>query len=233
MDNSEGPASLRSDTSRSEAFSDGVLAVIITLLLLEIGPPEHEPGKLLAALADQWPLYLATLTLFAYVAVVWLNHKAAFKRIRTMDRGPHWANLVVLFATALLPFPTAVVADVIEAGNRTDEQTAVGLYALIGALLCVSWLIFFHYLSQHPHLVEEDVHRGFFPAERTRDGAGGVLYAAAGLIGNLNSPLLAMAIFFVLPVFYAITSEGLYELPGVGKRASGSGRRQTDDREGM
>jgi uncharacterized membrane protein len=133
----------RTDTGRTTAFSDGVFAIIVTLLVLELGPPDHEPSRLRAELLRQWPLYLATATSFLNMAVVWLN-KAAFKRIISIDRGLHWLNLLVLFATALLPFPTAVIADAIHAGNAADEQTAVGLYALIGAALCASWLWFFH-----------------------------------------------------------------------------------------
>jgi hypothetical protein len=84
----------------------------------------------------------------------------------------------------LLPFPTAVVADAIQDGNPVDERTAVGLYALVGALLCVSWLVFFHYLSRHPELIAEGVVEGFFPRERIRAWAGIALYAAAGCSGT-------------------------------------------------
>lgn len=59
-----------SDTSRAVAFSDAVLAIVITLLVLDLRPPEHEPGRLLPALLDQWPTYLAYVTSFLYVGVV-------------------------------------------------------------------------------------------------------------------------------------------------------------------
>ena len=108
----------RSDTGRAEAFSDAVLAIVITLLVLDLQPPQHRAGQLLTALLDQWPTYLAYLTSFLYVGVVWLNHKAAFNRISQMDRGLHWANLAILLATSLLPFPTAVIADAVESATR-------------------------------------------------------------------------------------------------------------------
>jgi uncharacterized membrane protein len=120
------------------------------LLILDLHPPHGQPGQLLSGLLQQWPTYLAYAASYLYVAVVWLNHKAAFARIRVMDRGLHWANLGVLATTALLPFPTSVVAGAIENGNRTDARVAVALYALIGALLCASWWLFFHYLARHP-----------------------------------------------------------------------------------
>ena len=96
MSQSDERSGHRSDTGRAEAFSDAVLAIVITLLVLDLQPPEHRPGQLLTALLDQWPTYLAYLTSFLYVGVVWLNHKAAFNRISQMDRGLHWANLAIL-----------------------------------------------------------------------------------------------------------------------------------------
>ena len=82
-----------SDTARVEAFSDGVLAIVITLLVLDLRVPAHEPGKLLDGLLDEWPTYVAFVTSFLYVGIVWLNHHAAFRRIRLVDRGLHWVNL--------------------------------------------------------------------------------------------------------------------------------------------
>jgi uncharacterized membrane protein len=84
---------LRSDTRRTEAFSDGVFAIVITLLVLDLRPPQVRPGHLLSGLIQQWPAYLAYVTSYIYVAVVWLNHKGAFMRIGRVDRtctGPTW-----------------------------------------------------------------------------------------------------------------------------------------------
>ena len=221
MDQSQDQKLGRSDTARAEAFSDGVFAIVITLLVLELKLPEGEPGRLLSGLLQQWTTYLAYITSYLYVAVVWLNHSAAFRRIHSIDRGLHWANIGVLFATALLPFATNVIvtADIAHEGNRSDAQTAVGLYALVGALLCVSWLWFFHYLSRHPELTEEDTEDDFFPRERTRAWVGVAFYIAAGVIGYFVAAWVALMIFLALPVFYGITSEGLYGLPGVVRRA--------------
>jgi uncharacterized membrane protein len=149
-----------------------VLAIVIALLVLDLRPPQVPPGQLLSGLMAQWPGYLAHFTSFHYVAVVWLNHHAAFTRIRLIDRRLHWANLGILFTAALLPFPTAVLSQALQKGNSADARTAVGLYALVGVLLCVSWLVFFHHLSRHSELVEDDVEEGFFPRERTRLGLG-------------------------------------------------------------
>ncbi|MEV2237910.1 TMEM175 family protein, partial [Micromonospora sp. NPDC049891] len=82
----------RSDTSRAIAFSDAVLAIIITLLVVDLRVPEVPPGRLLFGLLEQWPGYAAYLASYAYVAVVWLNHKSTFNRIKESDRGLHWVN---------------------------------------------------------------------------------------------------------------------------------------------
>ncbi|MFI8793806.1 TMEM175 family protein [Streptomyces sp. NPDC055105] len=132
-----------------------------------------------------------------YIAVVWLNHKAAFQRIKAMTRGVHWANLGVLFSTALLPWPTALVSEGIAEGNPPDDRVAVGLYALIGAMLWVSGMIFFHVvLFRHPELLEDSVEETFFHGERLRAFAMALLYATAGLIGVLTIPALALAISY-------------------------------------
>jgi uncharacterized membrane protein len=195
-----------------------VFSIIITLLVLDLRPPTHEPGRLLYGLLQQWPTYLAYVTSYLYVGVVWLNHKAAFRRIRWINRGLHWVNIGVLFTTALLPFATAVMADAVQEGNPDDERTAVGLYAMIGALLCANWWAFFHYLSRHLGLVKEHVDPGFFPGERTRALIGVALYAAAGVLGYVVAPSIALVVFLALPIFYGVTSEGLYAMPTMVRR---------------
>lgn len=203
----------RSDTSRAEAFSDGVIAIVITILIFELTPPETEPGGLLAGLLGQWPTYLAYAASYTYLAVIWLNHKAAFTRIREMDIGLQWANLGILATLALLPWPTAVIAQTARTGNLVDQRVAVALYAIVGALLCLSWLVFFSHLARHPELIEEQVEDSYFARQRPRALAGVVLYLAAGTAGFLTHPLVASAIFLILPVFYGLTSHGFDQRP--------------------
>ncbi|GII23825.1 TMEM175 family protein [Planosporangium mesophilum] len=208
---------LSTDTRRAEAFSDGVLAIVITLLVLDLRTPSVPPGHLLEGLLAQWPAYLAYVTSYIYVAVVWLNHKAAFKRVVHVDRGLHWANLGVLFTTALLPFPTAVLSRTVLEENPTDIRTAVALYALVGALVCAAWLALFQHLSTHPILLAEGVEAEFFAKERIRAWAGIALYIVAGIIGALIAPPIALAIFLAVPAFYGLTSSGLYSMPAVAR----------------
>jgi uncharacterized membrane protein len=218
MDSDQARSGSRTSTARAEAFSDAVLAIIITLLVLDLRPPHGQPGQLLSGLLQQWPTYLAYAASYLYVAVVWLNHKAAFVRIRMMDRGLHWANLGTLATAALLPFPTAVVADALENGNRTDARVAVALYALVGALLSASWWVFLHYLARHPELIEQHVDDAFFGRERRRAEAGMLLYVVGGVLGALVVPPIGLAVFIILPIYYGLTSHGLAEAPQVVRR---------------
>lgn len=199
------------ETDRLEAFSDGVFSITITLLVVEIVRPEHEPGHLLNKLLDQWPNYVAFLASFCYVGVIWLNHHAVFSRVRYCDRMLQIANLFVLLTSALIPFPTALLSFALQHGNQFDAQVAEAVYALIGGLMCLGWLLLFHVLTIHPYLLQKDINPGFFPKERVRAWIGIALYVIAGLMGWFWSPLLALAIYLSLPIFYGITYEGLSE----------------------
>ncbi|BCM72194.1 MULTISPECIES: TMEM175 family protein [Streptomyces] len=200
----------RSDTTRAEAFSDGVLAIAVTLLALGLTDPPHRPGGLGRALLAQWPAYLGYLASFGYVSVIWLNHHQAFVRVRVMDRGLHAANLLLLFTTAALSFPTAVVADALRADPAgSDARVAVALYAGLAAAMCLSWVAFYQQLARRPELLEPDVEDTYVRHGRLRSWAGALAYGAAGLLGVLVAPLWAVAVFVALPVFYFVTSEGL------------------------
>ncbi|WP_406083244.1 TMEM175 family protein [Micromonospora zamorensis] len=207
-----GGPTLRRETSRLLSFSDGVFAIIITLLVLDLQPPRVGRGQLLRALVEQWPAYLAYVTSYVYVAVGWLNHRAAFNRVRSSGKALQWYNLGVLFSTALLPFATSVVSQAMREGDEADQRAGVALYGLVGVLVSASWLGLYHYLARHHDLLDQAVSRRFFPTERARAAVGLLGYALAILVGYLASPLFALVIFLLLPMFYTVTSSGLYEL---------------------
>jgi uncharacterized membrane protein len=205
----DGHASRWDDPHRAAGFSDAVFAIIITLLVLDLLPPEGEPGHLLPDLLAQWPAYLAYVASYLIVGVVWMNHRATFHHIRRMDWTSYWLNLGVLFGTGLLPFPTAIVARAMGTGNLADERTAVALYAVIVVLGTLSWVLFWQYLGRHPALLAHADDSAFFARARGRAVLGAIIYVGAGLLGVLLAPKLALAIFVLAPIFYALTSEGL------------------------
>jgi len=218
-----------SDSSRVEGFSDGVFAIVITLLVLDLRVPDVAEGQLGKGLLEQWPAYVAYVTSFLYVGIVWQNHHAVFTRIRFIDRGLHWVNLGILFTAALLPFPTAVVSNAVQSGaSSRDSRTAVALYALVGAILCVSWFAFFRYLATHDHLLEEASDSAFFRRECIRAAVGMALYVFAGLGGYLVNPVVALVLFVAVPAFYGVTSQGLAELHDAVRRRPLSSRRRAE-----
>jgi len=196
-----------SDTRRVEAFSDGVFAIAITLLVLDLHVPDFEPGRLLHDLGHLWGAYIAYVSSFLYIGVIWLNHHNAFTRIHRIDWGLQWANLGLLFMTALLPFPTAVLSAALQSGATSDRRIAVVLYALIAGGMAATWLALFQRLSQHPELTDGAEGAAFFRNERGRAWLGIGSYGVAACVG-LIYPVAALPFFLVLPIFYALTSEG-------------------------
>ena len=131
----------RWDTGRTEAFSDGVLAIAITLLVLDIGVPESGFEDLLVGIADQWPSYLAYVTSFLTIGGIWLAHHGIFARLRYVDSTVMRINLVLLMAVSFLPFPTRLMADAIK--TTSAERVAVIFYGstlmVILLLLAAMW----------------------------------------------------------------------------------------------
>jgi uncharacterized membrane protein len=212
-----------SDSSRVEAFSDGVLAIVITLLVLDLRAPA---AHFLTQLSRQWPAYLAYLASFGYVGVIWVNHHQLFTRIAAVDSGLLWRNLALLLSTSVLPFPTAVLGNAFQFGSHADQVTAFVLYALVAAVMAVSWLLLFHYLSVSERLLEPNTPSSFFVAERRRALLGLVAYLLAAALA-LVVPVGSLAIVCVLPVFYGLTSEGWTGkwLPGISSARSRSKKR--------
>jgi uncharacterized membrane protein len=196
-----------SDTRRVEAFSDGVFAIAITLLVLDLRVPEFDAGGLLHDLVHLWGAYIAYVSSFLYIGVIWLNHHNAFTRIDRIDSGLQWANLSLLFTTALLPFPTAVLSAALQSGGASDRRTAVVLYALLAGAMAASWLGLYQRLARHPELSDGVDNAAFFAQERRRAWLGIASYGIAACVG-LIYPLAALPFFLALPVFYALTAEG-------------------------
>jgi uncharacterized membrane protein len=116
----------RWDTSRIEAFSDGVFAIAITLLVLDIDVPPSGFANLWRAFADQWPAYLGFTTSFVTIGGIWMLHHGVFRRLRYANNAVMRVNLVLLMAVSFLPFPTRLVAEAIESSSA--ERAAVVIY---------------------------------------------------------------------------------------------------------
>jgi len=192
---------------RLEAFSDGVLAIAITLLVLDLHPSERR-GGVAHDLLHLWPSYLAYVASFLYIGVVWVNHHALFTRIAAVDVGLLWRNLFVLLAASALPFPAAQLASAMHDGTHGDQVAALTLYSVVAAGIATGWLALYHHLHRHPELRAAHVGEGFFRNERRR-AAAGLLAPAVPLLVSLADPTIGIALLLATPLFYALTAEGL------------------------
>src|SRR4051795_10160430 len=104
-------AALSSGRGRLEAFSDGVMAIAITLLILDVKVPLAEEGRLAHDLAHQWPSYAAYVVTFLVIGIIWVNHHVLFERAAAVTRPIFYLNIFLLMGVAFLPFPTALLAE--------------------------------------------------------------------------------------------------------------------------
>lgn len=199
-------------TGRTEAFSDGVFAVAITLLALDLTSIHATPGvgdgTLFAAIAKLWPMLLAFAASFAFIGVTWLNHHARFARVKSMSRALNAANLVLLAGIVLIPWVTATLAEALSLPGKHGQQE-VALYAGVLIFNAVGWFLFLSVLAGHPELLEDPAQAPGFAADRFAALIGGVVGVVGAVIGYLWSPIAATALFFAMPIFYAVVSEGI------------------------
>jgi uncharacterized membrane protein len=190
----------RWDTGRVEAFSDGVFAIAITLLVLDIHVDPEAYGDLRHALLHEWPAYLAYLTSFLTVGSLWIAHHGLFSRLRYVDPVLLRINLLLLLVAAFLPFPTGVLAEAFHASDAA-ERTAVAFYGLTALLIELLLRAGVRYAAGKPEL--HDPARGGITQPPRRQGTawfGALLYGAAILVGLLTFPRLAAALYLFVAV---------------------------------
>jgi uncharacterized membrane protein len=145
----------RWNTGRTEAFSDGVFAIAITLLVLDIRVPGSAFRDLWAGIGEQWPAYLAYVTSFSTIGFVWLAHHAMFGRVRAVESTVMRINLLLLLVVSFLPFPTRLMAEAIH--DKNAERAAVVFYGV--TLLAISLAVgaMWRAVAARPQLLREDV----------------------------------------------------------------------------
>ncbi len=139
------PAGTERGTERVEAFSDGVFAIAITLLILDVKIP-HSPGMtidLLLELLRLWPSYFALVLSFVMIGIYWANHHYVFKLFEKTDHSLNLLNLLFLLCISFLPFPTAVLGGYMLDG--TNQTTAATFYSVGLLLPAVSWTLMWLY----------------------------------------------------------------------------------------
>lgn len=136
------------ETARIEAFSDGVFAIAITLLILEIKVPQHAetPAVLWKELWRLWPSYFAFIFSFGTILIAWVNHHTVFNEIDKNSNVFIYANGFFLLVISFIPFPTALLAEYIASPSHSS---AITYYCGYGVLSNLSWILLF-YAVRHP-----------------------------------------------------------------------------------
>ncbi|MFI1097315.1 TMEM175 family protein [Streptomyces sp. NPDC020917] len=188
------------ESGRVEAFSDGVFAIAITLLVLEIKVPHDAATHLWSALGAMWPSYAAYVVTFLIIGVMWVNHHTVFQRIARVDRALLFLNLVLLMGVAALPWPAAVVAAYLRDGKAA--QVALAVYGLFMVFHALVFQAMWWHLTRTGHLFDERVDVEAARATRARFALGTVVYPVTVGLAFLSAPL-TLAVHGLLAVYYA------------------------------
>jgi uncharacterized membrane protein len=185
-------------TSRLEAFSDGVFAIAITLLVLEIRVP-GQGASLSSALLHHWPSYFAYAVSFLTIGIMWVNHHQLFKFVKATDRKLLFVNLGLLLCVAFVPFPTSVVAEFIR--NAGQARAAAVLYGVTFTVTAVFWQLLWYWAIKRPEILSERADRAAVSAIDRGFWLGLPVYAAGTAVA-LASPIASIAIFGGVAAFY-------------------------------
>jgi TMEM175 potassium channel family protein len=192
----------RKETGRVEAFSDGVFAIAMTLLVLNVKVPNtDQPGQLGSLLWQQWPSYLAFVISFAFIGIMWVNHHRLFVHIRRIDHMLLVLNGALLLGVTAVPFPTAVLAQYL---GKPDEKAATMLYAGTYVVVALFFNVLWRYAASGHRLLGEEVDEAEVNRITRQYAYGPLLYLACFALAYINVAAslalnVALAIFFALP----------------------------------
>jgi len=195
---------MEKETARIEAFSDGVFAIAITLLILEVKVPGPS-ADLRLQLLKQWPSFVAFIISFAFIGIMWINHHRLFTHIRRSNNTLMILNLLLLLGVSVVPYPTAVLAQHL---GQPDQRTAAILYNGTYVVIAIFFNVLWGY-AKHAHLLpREDDHATARKITR-QYAVGPISYLICLLLSWLSVPLslfanFALAMFYALPPHYAV-----------------------------
>jgi uncharacterized membrane protein len=185
-------------TTRLEAFSDGVFAIAATLLVLEIGVDTSTGSTLGHELVRIWPSYLAYVTSFITIGIIWINHHHNMRAIERPDRTFLFINLLLLLDVAFIPFPTKLVAEYL---RHDGESAAVIAYAATLLIMSVLYTIWWRYARTGRRLIAPTVSESELSAIDRGFAPGVPLYAVVFVLAFF-SPLAAVILTLLLAAFY-------------------------------
>ena len=188
-------------TTRVEAFSDGVVAIIVTLLIFEVRLPDvpanASNAEMLAAFESIWPKFASFAVSFFTVAIYWVNHHNFFAGVTHTDWKLLWANNLLLFFLAVVPFTTAVL------GDHLGQPIAVAAYALNLGLAGAAFTLMGWYVLLGARLIDPRISDAARRFEVKRSVIGTSLYLLAVPLGLLV-PVAAEALFVAVPIAFIV-----------------------------
>lgn len=192
------PFGTERDPGRVVAFSDAVIAIAVTLLVLEIHPPDSR--HLLHGLLALWPSYLAYAVTFMLVGQVWANHHVMFDHIRYADRMVLFLNTVLLMDLAFLPFSATVLAQAFRDGH--GERTAVVLHGVTFEVAAILFNLIWWYVGRHRRLLDEDIDPAGVRSIGRRFRLALVWIATGTVLGAILPPLGVAVIAAFIPYYW-------------------------------
>jgi uncharacterized membrane protein len=205
---------------RLEAFSDGVFAIAITLLVLELGVAHAARNHLASSLLHEWPSFLAYVTSFLTIGAVWLQHSAITHTLRAADSILYRINLLVLLLVAFVPFPTKLITEFI--GDTGPLRVAVVFYGATLVALAVAMRAFVRYAAEHERLVKDHIDAATIEA-RTGDRST-ILLCGAGMLAGLAYPPAGVVLYLVAAVYRGLPLVMARVAPNATDNMSGTGR---------
>ncbi len=188
-------------TGRCEAFSDGVFAIAITLLVLDLAVPSQESSRatgLAAQLGAQWPSYFAYLVSFLVIGIIWINHHTMLGLIARVDRRVLFANLALLLTISVIPFPTRLLAEYL---LEPDAGVAAAVYGAtmlaMGLAFSALWLA----VTRDARLLHHPVDPATRRSTLRRFGAGNAVYAATIGVAFVSA-VAALAVHAAIALYY-------------------------------
>jgi uncharacterized membrane protein len=198
---------------RLHALIDGVFAIGVTLLVLDLprpGDTEHLSHDLL----HQWPAYVAYVVSFVTIGLLWIEHHGMMSALDRINRRFLERTLVFLLFISLIPWPTALAAEYVRSGGEPARAAAI-LYAGTMLLMGLSFASGWRFLTAHPELVN-DAARAAFPAGTRRAVLGALVYVPAILVAFV-SPDASFAVDALIAAYFAVSRS---EVPGLIHRAA-------------
>lgn len=186
--------------SRLEAFSDGVFAVAITLLVFNLKVPDIATGNLAKALGHSWPSYFAYVISFLSIGICWVNHHSIFDRVAMADRELLFANLALLLGIVSIPFSTSLAATWYNQG--ANARWAITIYCAIWVYTSGMYILIIRHLMEHEHLSANVT--GVTLKSLLRKGYVGISIYIVATLAALFLPLAAFGICFALAFYYVV-----------------------------